>query len=379
MIRDFLLAEFEEILCRLFAHTGDLGAGNDVKAVFRTPLIGRELFVVLCESRNRYQASKDRSQECNGGVVSIANVQCRSPEFKPASDEGSQRYPITQRLSKIIESYFSMNQSANRTRGVPMKGVYDPGLPFKLSSVYGDRPHPKNPNTREFHAGVDYAAPAGTPIPAATSGVVVYSGRNSGFGNTVVVRNATGDYSLYAQMQDGDRAKVGQRVWPGDTLGQVGSTGAQAKGNHLHYSLLPASAREAIENPNFPRDGGPIGIQVNKANTIDPAKYDPQPYLDESKRAAEIFSGVDEKSSRNAGVSPDRLGRRFFNPFDQAPVAGFVALPTAPSSDAPASFKRGRADVTHFIKKQEVKLQNSYRPGPAFTLKFQRWMRWVDG
>jgi len=219
-----------------------------------------------------------------------------------------------------------------------MKGVYDPGLPFKLSSVYGDRPHPKNPNTREFHAGVDYAAPVGTPIPAATSGVVVYSGRNSGFGNTVVVRNATGDYSLYAHMQDGDRAKVGQRVWPGDTLGQVGSTGVQAKGNHLHYSLLPASAREAIENPNLSRDGGPIGIQVNKANTIDPARYDPQPYLDDSRRAAEIFSGVDEKASRNGGIAPDRPSTPFFNPFNPAPVASFVALPAAPASDAPANF-----------------------------------------
>jgi murein DD-endopeptidase MepM/ murein hydrolase activator NlpD len=93
-----------------------------------------------------------------------------------------------------------------------LKDVYNPGRPFVLKSPYGDRADPYNTNVREFHAGVDYAAPAGTPIPAATSGVVVYSGRNSRFGNVVIVRNATGDYSLYAHMQDGDRVQVGQRV-----------------------------------------------------------------------------------------------------------------------------------------------------------------------
>jgi murein DD-endopeptidase MepM/ murein hydrolase activator NlpD len=45
----------------------------------------------------------------------------------------------------------------------------------------------------EFHAGQDFRAPAGTPIPAATSGTVVYSGLNKGFGDVVIIRNDTGD------------------------------------------------------------------------------------------------------------------------------------------------------------------------------------------
>jgi murein DD-endopeptidase MepM/ murein hydrolase activator NlpD len=153
-----------------------------------------------------------------------------------------------------------------------LNDTYNPGRSFTLKSAYGDRADLYKANTREFHAGVDYGAPAGTPIPAATSGVVVYSGRNSGYGNTVIVRNATGDYSLYAHMQDGDRATVGQRIWPGDMIGQVGSTGALARGNHLHYSILPASAGKDIESPNLRHDGGPIGIKVNEANTNAPCK-----------------------------------------------------------------------------------------------------------
>ncbi len=80
-----------------------------------------------------------------------------------------------------------------------------------------------NPVTKlpEFHAGSDYAAPAGTPIPSAAAGTVVYLGKNEGLGNVVVVRNLTGDYSLYAHMQDGDRVNLGQKVWHGDPIGGV--------------------------------------------------------------------------------------------------------------------------------------------------------------
>ena len=77
-----------------------------------------------------------------------------------------------------------------------MKDVYNPGHPFTLRSSYGPRIDPFNKTLGEFHAGLDYAAPAGTPIPAATSGVVAYSGKNATFGNVVIVRNAMGDYSL---------------------------------------------------------------------------------------------------------------------------------------------------------------------------------------
>ncbi|WP_081747805.1 M23 family metallopeptidase [Bradyrhizobium sp. URHA0013] len=44
----------------------------------------------------------------------------------------------------------------------------------------------------KFHSGQDFAARAGTPIPAAAPGEVVCSGFNDNFGNTVIVRNEAG-------------------------------------------------------------------------------------------------------------------------------------------------------------------------------------------
>src|ERR1700749_3287900 len=99
-----------------------------------------------------------------------------------------------------------------------MTNSYKPGPPFTSGSRYGGRTDPKDNTRRQFHSGQDFPAPVGTPIPAAASGVVVYSGFNDKLGNAVIVKNDTGDYSLYGHLQDGDKAKLGQRIWPEDTI-----------------------------------------------------------------------------------------------------------------------------------------------------------------
>ncbi len=109
-----------------------------------------------------------------------------------------------------------------------MTNAYNPGSRFTRGSGYGERTDPMDRSKREPHAGQDFVAKAGTPIPAAASGTVVYSGFNEGLGNVVIVKNDTGGYSLYGHMLDGDRAAPGRRIWQGDTLGLVGSTGLRA-------------------------------------------------------------------------------------------------------------------------------------------------------
>lgn len=114
-----------------------------------------------------------------------------------------------------------------------MSDPYNPGPPFRPTSAYGRRKDPVTGELGKFHPGQDFAARPGTPIPAAAPGEVVYSGFNDNFGNTVIVRNEAG-YSLYAHMEDGSpMLKAGQRVWPGDIIGNVGSTGARSTGPAL--------------------------------------------------------------------------------------------------------------------------------------------------
>lgn len=153
-----------------------------------------------------------------------------------------------------------------------MSDPYNPRPPFRRGSDYGMRIDPFTGKPKP-HAGQDFKAPPGTPIPAATPGEVVYSGYNNNFGHTVIIRNAAG-YSLYAHMQEGSpMPKPGQRVWPGEIIGNVGSTGARSTGPHLHYSVIKnEEATRALgrDNPN----GGPLGVAVNGDTTIDPATFD---------------------------------------------------------------------------------------------------------
>lgn len=103
-----------------------------------------------------------------------------------------------------------------------------------LSSAYGYRKHPVY-KKRSFHAGIDIAAPKGTPILAATTGKVIYAGRRSGYGNLVIVSHANGYSTRYAHCSS-IIARKGQQVKAGQIIGRVGATGV-ATGNHLHFEV----------------------------------------------------------------------------------------------------------------------------------------------
>ncbi len=87
------------------------------------------------------------------------------------------------------------------------------------------------------HRGVDYAAPAGTPVQASGDGTIVFHGRKKSYGNVVIIRHGGGYSTLSAHLQ---KFKKGQRkssrVKQGNVIGYVGSTG-YATGPHLHYEF----------------------------------------------------------------------------------------------------------------------------------------------
>jgi len=105
----------------------------------------------------------------------------------------------------------------------------------RISSSFN--PRRKHPilNTIRAHRGVDYAAPAGTPIKAAGDGKVIFRGVKGGYGNAVILQHGGNITTLYAHMSRFDKsARVGQRVVQGQTIGYVGKSGL-ATAPHLHY------------------------------------------------------------------------------------------------------------------------------------------------
>ena len=100
---------------------------------------------------------------------------------------------------------------------------------FTITSRYGQR------NSRP-HKGIDLAAPRGTPIYAAESGVVIVASHNlRGYGKTVVIMHSNGLRTVYAHA-DRILVKMGQQVVRGQKIAEVGCTG-RSTGFHLHFEV----------------------------------------------------------------------------------------------------------------------------------------------
>ncbi|WP_135466985.1 M23 family metallopeptidase [Crenalkalicoccus roseus] len=106
----------------------------------------------------------------------------------------------------------------------------------RLTSGFGMRRHPVLGFSR-MHHGVDFAAPAGTPVYAAADGVVVEAGWRGGYGRIIRLRHAGGTHTLYAHLSGfAPGLRPGKQVRQGEMIGRVGSTGTST-GPHLHYEV----------------------------------------------------------------------------------------------------------------------------------------------
>jgi murein DD-endopeptidase MepM/ murein hydrolase activator NlpD len=105
----------------------------------------------------------------------------------------------------------------------------------RIASGFGYRIDPVYKSIK-MHAGLDFAAPQGTPIYATANGRVKTSGYSSGgYGNHVVIDHGYGYETLYGHMVR-VKARAGQQVLRGEIIGYVGTTG-KSTGPHCHYEV----------------------------------------------------------------------------------------------------------------------------------------------
>ena len=128
----------------------------------------------------------------------------------------------------------------------------------RIASGFGYRIDPVY-KTSKFHAGLDFAAPQGTPIYATANGTVEVAGNTgNGYGNHVVISHGYGYGTLYGHMFR-VKVKAGERVKRGEIIGWVGSTG-KSTGPHCHYEVH--------------RNGDPVDPVYYFYNDITPEQYD---------------------------------------------------------------------------------------------------------
>ncbi|MFQ6607210.1 MAG: M23 family metallopeptidase [Fidelibacterota bacterium] len=94
---------------------------------------------------------------------------------------------------------------------------------------------PPSRSWKGSHTGVDVAAPKKSPIFAAASGLVVFSGWTLGFGHLIIISHGDGYITLYGH-NDENLVEAPQRVERGELIALVGETG-DATGPHLHFEI----------------------------------------------------------------------------------------------------------------------------------------------
>jgi len=115
----------------------------------------------------------------------------------------------------------SMNQDAPDVWLLPLKG-------YRFTSPYGMR-------WGKLHAGVDLAAPEGTPYRAMHAGTVKLARWYGGYGNAVIIDHGNGVETVYGHSSR-LRVREGQQVQAGDIIGEIGNTG-YSYGAHLHLEV----------------------------------------------------------------------------------------------------------------------------------------------
>ncbi|MBA3452646.1 MAG: M23 family metallopeptidase [Deltaproteobacteria bacterium] len=158
---------------------------------------------------------------------------------------------------------------------------------------------------KKFHRGDDIRAKSGTPVFAAGDGVVVFAGRQGGYGNVIYVDHGGGVVTRYGHLRRIE-ATLDTAISAGQQIGQVGSTG-RTTGPHLHFEVRldgravdPSTAMTVAELGRESPAAGQVAsfalapeMQENYESPFDPPR--------EAKKA--------KRKAKAEGSRPERTGR----------------------------------------------------------------------
>ncbi len=105
----------------------------------------------------------------------------------------------------------------------------------RITSDFGHRTHPLTGES-DFHTGIDIAVSYGTPIYAAESGRISFSGWQGGYGHTIIIDHGDGIETLYAHNSQLN-VNEGERVNKGEIIAYSGNSGTSS-GPHLHFEII---------------------------------------------------------------------------------------------------------------------------------------------
>jgi murein DD-endopeptidase MepM/ murein hydrolase activator NlpD len=188
-----------------------------------------EATAVLARETERQRAARDALVVRQNALASArANQRSLLVSVRSQREKDEEDLTKMQAASVAIAAQIRAHQNASGSGG---NGTSSSGLIWPvngpITSGFGWR-------WGRMHEGIDIGVPCGTPIHAAASGTVIYSGWMDGYGNFVVIDHGNGLATAY-----GHQSAIyvsGGSVSQGQAIGAVGSTG-NSTGCHLHFEV----------------------------------------------------------------------------------------------------------------------------------------------
>ena len=183
--------------------------------------------VRLTDRREDYEAVRSRKER----VLVSTRTDRQSLEGHLAALEREQS-----RIRAQLASASSAGAGSGSTAPAPApSGPVQQGSGSFVWPVNGTFTSPFGMRWGRLHAGVDLAAPEGTPIHAADSGSVALAAYTGGYGNYTCISHS-GSLSTCYGHQSRFAVSAGQSVSKGQVIGYVGNTG-NSYGAHLHFEV----------------------------------------------------------------------------------------------------------------------------------------------
>jgi murein DD-endopeptidase MepM/ murein hydrolase activator NlpD len=198
--------------------------------LIRLDALGRRLTDLAGLDRGEFDFDKPPPAGGPEGQQAGSGGSAQVPELAAVLDTLDEQIQDREQQLLALEMVMASRELGQRILpgGLPLIGGW-------ISSHFGYRTDPFT-GRGAFHAGVDFAGPAGSRVVAVGPGVISFSGWKDGYGNVVEITHPTGYVTRYGH-NSRNLARVGQSVQKGDAIAIIGSTG-RSTGTHVHFEVM---------------------------------------------------------------------------------------------------------------------------------------------
>ncbi len=195
------------------------------------------------EAENVVNILKERNSDNIDGITISEKYETEYKEFTNQDDAVAKLYVEKKKTDTVQVAKKADTSSVKKTTGTVNTGFNISGAKTSLgislikpiSGIITSRFAESSRIRSSRHTGLDISASTGTPIKAAASGTVTFSGRKGSYGNLIVITHGNGVQTYYGHC-NALYASTGQSVSQGQVIAAVGSTG-NSTGPHLHLEI----------------------------------------------------------------------------------------------------------------------------------------------